>query len=112
VARIRDLYDDPSLPFLVDANIYPGNSGGVVATPPTLIALEESKPIEICMAMGVVVHVQSDFVQGRLLPSGEKVRLRLPAGLANVERMDDVTETQRRRRLHELQGSDGYCGTY
>lgn len=52
VARIQDWYDDAARSFLIDASIFPGNSGGPVLAKPTLYTY--GTVITTAMLIGVV----------------------------------------------------------
>ena len=43
VARIQDLYDGQSESFLIDASIFPGNSGGPVIAKPTMFSYGQNR---------------------------------------------------------------------
>ena len=92
MARIRDFYDDQSQPFLIDAQVFPGNSGGLVITCPDLTTLEGSKAITKAAAIGIVTSVETHWSRGRL-DDGTPVRVMDPAGIGGVLPMDRVVET-------------------
>jgi len=54
IARIRDNLDGISNRFLVDAFVFPGNSGGPVVLQPTAIAIEGTRTIKKADLIGIV----------------------------------------------------------
>ena len=92
VARIGDWYDGRSDSFLIDASVYPGNSGGPVIAKPTLFSYIETRPYPklIGMVSGYVPY--QDFARSD--QTGELVSVSTEnSGLARVVPMDKVHET-------------------
>lgn len=54
IARVRDALAGSSQEFLLDASIFPGNSGGPVVTRPEAIAIEGTKSLSKAWLVGVV----------------------------------------------------------
>ena len=54
IARIRDAISGSTTSFLVDAFVFPGNSGGPVVLKPESIAVGGAKPIRLAYLIGVV----------------------------------------------------------
>lgn len=54
IARIQDAIDRRSNEFLIDALIFPGNSGGPVVTKPEAMAISKTKAISSAYLVGVV----------------------------------------------------------
>lgn len=54
IARIRDTLEDASRTFLVDAAIFPGNSGGPVVSKPENVAIEGTKEQDRAYLIGIV----------------------------------------------------------
>ena len=54
IARARDTLDNSSHEFLLDASIFPGNSGGPVITQPELMAIDGTSAIGKSWLIGVV----------------------------------------------------------
>jgi hypothetical protein len=107
VARIRDVFDDSTQPFLIDAHIFPGNSGGAVVTQPDVAALGDTQPIAAAMVIGILTDVQMHFADVRNLETGARFRIKTPAGLGSVQPMDRVFETiAEHRRLHPANATD------
>lgn len=94
IARVRDAYSHLGRPYLVDANITEGNSGGPVAIRPELTALRNTATHSESMIIGIVSHVEMYSANGQVqTEGGQKVRSRVPAGLALVHPIDTVMET-------------------
>ena len=92
VARIRDWYDGRSNTILIDASIYPGNSGGPVIAKPTVFSYTKnrSQPMLIGLVSGYVPYQQfarSDQTGDLVSVSTEN------SGLATVVPIDKVNET-------------------
>src|SRR5258706_15891953 len=54
IARIRDYLEGKASDFLVDATVFPGNSGGPVILCPAALAIQGTKPISKADLIGVV----------------------------------------------------------
>ena len=54
IARIRDLFEGLSNEYLIDAMVFPGNSGGPVLSEPTLSSLEGTQNIPGSSLIGIV----------------------------------------------------------
>lgn len=54
IARIRDVLTRDSLVFLVDAFVFPGNSGGPVISKPEFLAIRGTKSQRAAYLMGIV----------------------------------------------------------
>ena len=92
VARIRDWYDGQSNTILVDAFVYPGNSGGPVIAKPTMFSYTETRPYPklIGMVSGYVPY--QDFARSD--QTGKVVSVSTEnSGLAEVVPIDKVNET-------------------
>ena len=92
IARIQDWYDDAANSFLIDASIFPGNSGGPVLAKPTLhtygTAITSAKLIG--MVSGYVPYkdiARSDQTGLPIFASAEN------SGLAIVVPVDAIEET-------------------
>ena len=59
IARIRDYLEDKTKDFLVDATVFPGNSGGPVVFCPSALAITGTKPIQRADLIGVVKSYES-----------------------------------------------------
>ena len=54
IARIQDAVDHRSNEFLIDASIFPGNSGGPVVTKPEVVAITGTKAVSSGYLVGVI----------------------------------------------------------
>ena len=54
IARVRDYLEGTSQEFLIDASIFPGNSGGPVFTKPEAVSLQGTKANVQCRFIGMV----------------------------------------------------------
>ena len=92
VARIRDWYDGQSNSFLIDALVYPGNSGGPVIAKPTMFSYTQTRthPKLIGMVSGYMPY--QDFARSD--QTGQVVSVSTQnSGLAEVVPIDKVNET-------------------
>ena len=92
VARIQDWYDGQSDSFLIDASIFPGNSGGPVIAKPTMYSYGQTRahPKLIGVVSGYLTHADvalRDQTGRPILASEEN------SGLATVVPIDKVRET-------------------
>jgi S1-C subfamily serine protease len=77
IARVRDWLAGTSKEILVDASIFPGNSGGPVVLRPEVVAIGETNPIKTAHLLGVV----SGFLPWTDVPSARR-----PAGRESASR--------------------------
>lgn len=77
VARIQDWYDQTVESFLIDALVFPGNSGGPVLTKPTNYGTRDS-PIDHAYLIGMV----SEYVAYKSTVQGIQAQ---PVGLDSIE---------------------------
>ncbi len=92
VARIRDWYDYWTDTYLIDAFIYPGNSGGPVIAKPTIHTYGEARshPKLIGMVSGYVPY--SDVARSE--QTGNPVSVSMEnSGIAKVVPIDKINET-------------------
>ena len=92
VARIQDWYDGESDSFLIDASIFPGNSGGPVIAKPTMYSYGQNRthPKLIGVVSGYLAH-ESPAIRDQ---SGRPVlNSQENSGLATVVPIDKVKET-------------------
>lgn len=54
IARLRDTLEKKSREFLIDANIFPGNSGGPVVLKPEIVSIEGTKTINRSALIGII----------------------------------------------------------
>lgn len=102
VARIRDLLDGRARDFLVDATVFPGNSGGPVVRCPAALAIEGTQAVSTADLIGMVksyVPYRDTAVSAQTRVA--RIVFEENSGLAIVETADAIIETVRRaeRRL-------------
>ena len=94
IARVRDYLEEKTSDFLVDATVFPGNSGGPVILCPTSTAIEGTKPVARADLIGVV---KSYVPYADLAVSSQTRKPRIMfeenSGLAAVEGVDAILET-------------------
>jgi len=93
VARIRDAYDAKRGPFLVDASVFPGNSGGPVFLRPEVAALQGTKAIGESKLVGIV-HAYVPYIDAAISQQTGRPRVIFEenSGLARVESVDRILE--------------------
>lgn len=94
VARIRDYLDDRTPDFLVDAPVFPGNSGGPVILCPSALAIEGTKAPERADLIGLVKsYVPYRDVAISAQTQKPRITFEENSGLTAVEPMDAILET-------------------
>jgi S1-C subfamily serine protease len=93
IARVRDAYDAKRGPFLVDASVFPGNSGGPVFLRPEGAALLGTKAIAASMLVGLV-HAYVPYIDAAISQQTGRPRVIFEenSGLARVESVDRILE--------------------
>jgi S1-C subfamily serine protease len=93
IARVRDALDGASAEFLVDAFIFPGNSGGPVILKPEMVAITGTKRVSTAYLIGVVAGFLSYPEDAVSVQTGRlRVRFEDNSGLAAVHPIDFVQE--------------------
>jgi S1-C subfamily serine protease len=93
IARLRDYLAGTSTEFLVDATIFPGNSGGPVITRPELTSIQGTKNIQSAHLVGVIQgYLPYDDVAISTQTKRPRVIFEENSGLASVVPMDYVKE--------------------
>ena len=64
IARVDDLLESVSSTFLIDANVFPGNSGGPVLLEPTVFKLPGTKASATAYLIGVVKGYLPSLLSG------------------------------------------------
>jgi S1-C subfamily serine protease len=94
VAKIRDVLADPSEPFLVDAFVFPGNSGGPVVLRPDLGAIPGTKVQQQARLIGIVEsYVPYADVAISLQTGRPRVTFEENSGLAAVWPVGSIDQT-------------------
>ena len=92
VARIQDWYDGQSNSFLIDASIFPGNSGGPVIAKPTMFSYAQNR------SQPKLIGVVSSYLPYKDIARSDQTgrpvfALSENSGLAKVVPIDKVRET-------------------
>lgn len=91
IARIRDVLDGHQSSFLIDANIFPGNSGGPVVIRPEITSIQDTKAINKAALIGIVKsYVPYRDVAISQQTGNPRVIFEENSGLAMVETTDNV----------------------
>lgn len=94
IARISDLYDQPGDTLIVDAHVYPGNSGGPVFLPPPVMSVTEHPPRTEGGLLGIVYGYQSYMDTAYSLQTQRpRVIFEENSGLTLVHTVDCINET-------------------
>jgi len=94
LARVRDLLEGLTEDFMVDATVFPGNSGGPVVLQPEIAAIAGTTPITNANLIGVVKsYVPYHDVAVSQQTGTPRVIFEENSGLAAVEPVDHITET-------------------
>jgi S1-C subfamily serine protease len=94
IARIRDVLANQQSSFLIDANIFPGNSGGPVVTRPEISAIQGTKAINKAALIGIVKsYVPFRDVAVSQQTGNPRVIFEENSGLALVETTDNIKVT-------------------
>lgn len=93
IARIRDVLDGKERCYLIDANIFPGNSGGPVILRPEVSAIQGTKSIGRSALIGMVKsYVPFRDVAVSQQTGNPRVIFEENSGLALVESVDSILE--------------------
>lgn len=94
VARVRDALAGHTNEFLVDANIFPGNSGGPVVLRPEALAIQGTRSIPTALLLGVVAgYVPYKDIAVSTQTNNVRVIFEENSGLAAVYPIDFVEQT-------------------
>lgn len=104
LARVRDLLARASKIFLVDAFVFPGNSGGPVILKPEAIAIEGTQPQLTPYLIGIVqAYVPYDDVAFSAQTGRPRVVFEENTGLAAAHPVDFIIETITARRAPRIE---------
>lgn len=93
-ARVQDWLRGDSNEFLIDATVFPGNSGGPVVTKPELTSIEGTKPVHECSLIGLVSsYIPYDDVAVSVQSGMVRAIFQENSGLAKVVPFDAIRET-------------------
>jgi hypothetical protein len=94
LARVRDTLMGAEKTFLVDATVFPGNSGGPVVTKPEVVAIPGTTPVADARLIGVVRSYVS-YTDYAISPQTGRTRATFEenAGLAEVHPVEYIEQT-------------------
>jgi hypothetical protein len=93
LARVRDFVEGRSKTFLIDASVYPGNSGGPVILCPSALSIEGTKPVSKAALIGVVKeYLFYEDVAVSRQTGAPRISFQENSGLAVVESVDSICE--------------------
>lgn len=96
IARIQDVLDRTNNEFLVDAQIFPGNSGGPVILKPEGFAIKGTQPQKQSLLIGVVKsYVSYEDIAVSVQTGEPRIIFQENAGLAAVHPIDYVQSLMR-----------------
>lgn len=94
IARIRDVLANQESCFLIDANIFPGNSGGPVVTRPEISSIQGTQAINKAALVGIVKsYVPFKDIAISQQTGNPRVIFEENSGLAIVETTDNIKST-------------------
>jgi hypothetical protein len=94
VARIRDYLENSAADFLVDAPVFPGNSGGPVISCPSALFINGTKPTEKADLIGIVKsYVPYTDVAISSQTRRPRITFEENSGLSAVEPAEAILET-------------------
>ena len=94
VARIRDVLEGTASNFLIDAIVFPGNSGGPVVLKPELIAIQGTERNPQAYLIGIV-HAYVPYIDVAVSEQTGRARITFEdnSGLSSVVPVDRIEET-------------------
>lgn len=93
IARIRDLYENRSSDYTVDAFVFPGNSGGPVITKPEVISIQGTQPFKQASLIGIIKsYIPYRDVAISQQTKNPRVIFEENTGLSLVEPVDHILE--------------------
>ena len=94
LARVQDWLRGDSKEFLIDASIFPGNSGGPVLTKPEAIAIQGTEPNIQCSLIGMVsAYLPYQEIAVSELTGRSRMMFEENSGLGVVVPVDQIQET-------------------
>lgn len=109
IARVSDLYDQPGDTIILDAHVYPGNSGGPVFLPPPVVSVTNRPPRKEGGLLGIVYAYQPYIDQAYSLQTMRpRIAFEENSGLTLIHTVDCINETlEVLEAAHPLNSSPG-----
>jgi len=94
IARIRDYLDGHTHDYLVDAAVFPGNSGGPVILCPSAVAITGTTAVSRSALIGII-KTYVPYIDVAISPQTGRARVTFEenSGLSAVEPLDAIVET-------------------
>ena len=93
IARVQDWLRGDSNEFLIDATVFPGNSGGPVVTKPELASITGTEPLHECSLIGLVSsYIPYEDVAVSMQSGMTRAVFQENSGLAVVVPFDAIRE--------------------
>ena len=94
IARIRDLYEKRNTDFIVDALVFPGNSGGPVVLKPEIVSINGTKANSNASLIGLIKsYIPYQDIAISQQTNKPRVIFEENSGLSIVEPVDHIIET-------------------
>ena len=94
ISRIRDLYEKRSKDFVVDAFVFPGNSGGPVVSKPENMAVKDTKACNKSRLIGMIKsYIPYKDVAVSVQTQKPRITFEENSGLSIVEPVDHILQT-------------------
>lgn len=106
LSRVKDCLDGRTHSFLIDASVFPGNSGGPVIICPSALAIEGTQAIPRAALIGVVKqYLYYEDVAVSRQTGLPRVSFQENSGLAKVESVDCIGETIEEDKRQKIQSA-------
>jgi hypothetical protein len=94
IARIKDLFEKRSKDFVIDAPVFPGNSGGPVISKPETSSIQGTKPHNSATLIGIVKSY-IPYIDVAISQQTNRPRITFEenSGLSKVEPVDNIIQT-------------------
>jgi hypothetical protein len=94
LARIRDTFAKPRLPFMVDATVFPGNSGGPVVSRPEIVSIKGTKTHGNAYLIGIIASYVP-YIDVAISQQTKRARVTFEenSGLTNAYSINCIDET-------------------
>jgi hypothetical protein len=110
IARIRDSIAGTVKQFLIDATVFPGNSGGPVVTRPEITSIKGTKPLHEANLIGVVAsYLPYQDIAISTQTRRPRIIFEENSGLTSVVPIDRVVEAVD-AKIEEMLGSNAKAG--